>query len=470
MKFTPYQRKIADELEMIRALMVRFPGGVSAPDILDEAGLSMELHTLQRRLRTLVESGLLLSSGSRRTTKYFPVPGLQPSTVLEVQESNESYLALHPIPLTSNSREIIASINRPLSQRKPVGYNRDFLDGYRPNIDFYLSEAERKQLDLLTTTPGVEVQPAGTYFKNILQRLLIDLSWNSSRLEGNTYSLLDTERLLSQGLMAPNKSAAEAQMILNHKDAIEFLVSGVNEVGFDRYTLQNLHAILANNLLPDPAAPGRLRSFAVGIRQSAYTPTAIPQLIEEMFEIMLTKVAAIHHPHEQALFLMIHLPYLQAFDDVNKRLSRLAANISLNKHNRIPISFVGVPEDLYIKGLLGVYELNRPELLKDIFIWACSRSADRYASVRQTIGEPDPFRIRYRQKLQALVTEIISKGLSHKEATAFIDAASQVVAKADQAGFRELVETELLSLHEGNFARYRVSPTEFRKWRQGWYN
>src|SRR5690606_9842945 len=155
-------------------------------------------------------------------------------------------------------------------------------------------------------------------------------------------------------------------------------------------------------------------------KKSAYTPTAIPQLIEEMFAIMLDKAAQIPDPHEQAFFIMAHLPYLQPFEDVNKRVSRLAANISLNKHNLIPLSFIGVQDDVYMHGLLGIYEFNKAELLKDVFIWACRRSADRYASIRQTIGEPDPFRIKYRQLLQSMVREIISQNLDRYTADIMI--------------------------------------------------
>jgi len=212
-----------------------------------------------------------------------------------------------------------------------------------------------------------------------MAKLCIDLSFNSSRLEGNTYSLLDTRRLISQGLEAENKSTADAQMILNHKEAIEFLVESADEIGFNRYTITNLHALLSNNLVPDPGASGRLRTFAVGIAKSAYTPLAIPQQIEEHFDMLLQKTSQIEDPFKQAFFVMVQLPYLQPFDDVNKRVSRLAANIPLNKRNLAPLSFVDVPQDLYIQGLLGVYELRRTTLLKDVFVWAYERSAFRYA-------------------------------------------------------------------------------------------
>ena len=132
-------------------------------------------------------------------------------------------------------------------------------------------------------------------------------------------------------------------MIVNHKDAIEFLVSEAQEIGFNRYTILNLHGILAQNLLPDPGAPGRLRRMAVGIEKSTFHPLELPQLIEECFSQLLDTAAAIKDPFEQALFAMVQLPYLQPFDDVNKRVSRLSANIPFIKRNLSPLSFIDVP-------------------------------------------------------------------------------------------------------------------------------
>ncbi len=201
-------------------------------------------------------------------------------------------------------------------------------------------------------------------------------------------------------------------MILNHKDAIEFLVGTADEVGFNRYTILNLHALLANNLLADPAAAGRLRYIAVGIERSAFHPLEVPQLIEEAFDQILATAAAIEDPFEQAFFMMVQLPYLQPFDDVNKRVSRLAANIPLIKGNLAPLSFTDVPRQTYTEAILGVYELNRIDLLKDVFIWAYERSAARYAAVRQSLGEPDPFRLRYRDQLREIISSIVRSGLN----------------------------------------------------------
>jgi Fic family protein len=356
---------------------------------------------------------------------------------------------------------------QPEGNRIPVGYHARFLQSYRPNTDYYLTAIERTRLMTLGQTTQGD-QPAGTYARQILQRLLIDLSWNSSRLEGNTYSLLDTQRLLALGQAASDKSATDAQMILNHKEAIEFLVDSAGEIGFNRYTITNLHGLLSNNLLPDPAASGRLRTHAVGIHLSVYTPLAVPQLIEENFDLLLAKADAIQDPFEQAFFAMVHIPYLQPFDDVNKRVSRLATNIPLNKQNLAPLSFVDVPQELYIQGLLGVYELQNVALLKDVFLWAYERSCLRYAALRQSLGEPDKFRLQYRDTIRTLVTTIVTQGMEQQEALKQIEGYARQVPEADRARFVEVVETELLSLHEGNIARYRIRPSEFASWQAVW--
>jgi hypothetical protein len=359
-------------------------------------------------------------------------------------------------------------VSAPLAARTPVAYNRAFLDAYRPNRTNYLSAAERARLHELGRTAAAQ-EAAGTYALQILNRLLIDLSWNSSRLEGNTYSLLDTQRLIELGQAAEEKTPRDAQMIINHKAAIEFLVQSAGEIGFNRYTVLNLHGLLADNLLEDPGAAGRLRHEAVAIGGSVYMPPEIPQVIDECFNRLLAAASAIDDPFEAAFFVMIQLPYLQPFIDVNKRVSRLALNIPLIRRNLAPLSFIAVPDQTYTRGLLGVYELNRIELIKDVFLWAYEKSSSRYVAVRQTLGEPDPFRLRYRNALRNVVAEVIRARMNQKDAAAHIAACTQAeVPEADWQRFIEAAETELLSLHEGNFARYGVRPSEFNGWRDVW--
>ena len=453
------------KLKAIEAVVSAHPEGIAIQDIQDELEEEIARRTLQYRLKHLVDEGRLAKEGDRRWARYL-LPAAAKCRVKTSEISEEG--PVDEVPLSQQAAQIREHVCAPLSARKPVGYQRAFLDAYRPNDTAYLSAKECMHLREVGTPISGE-QPAGTYAKQILHRLLIDLSWNSSRLEGNTYSLLDTKRLIDFGEVAEGKEQLEAQMILNHKDAIEFLVGSAEEIGINRHTILNLHALLANNLLADPEATGRLRRIAVGIEKSAFHPLELPQLIEECFDQILATAEAIQNPFEQAFFVMVQLPYLQPFDDVNKRVSRLAANIALIKTNLTPLSFTDVPIKIYTQAMLGVYELNRIDLLKDVFIWAYERSALRYAAVRQSLGEPDPFRLKHRDALREIVQTIVLERLDKK--TAFLRIAGWAgknVEADEQDQFREVAENEVLGLHAGNFARYRIRPPQFKAWQDVW--
>jgi hypothetical protein len=451
-----------DELDQIENAVRAHPGITSA-EIADVLGEPVPRRTLQFRLKRLVDDGRVLRESDGRWARY-SAPGTAPAPAQPEAAADEAAVVLTP-----ESQEIRVYLRQPLAARKPVGYNRDFLNTYRPGETFYLPEAARARLAKIGARPVSRQEPAGTYARQILNRLLIDLSWNSSRLEGNTYSLLDTKRLIEFGQEAEGRDRLEAQMILNHKDAVEFLVGNAADIGFNRYTILNLHAILANNLLADERAAGRLRHIVAGIDGSVYHPPETPQLVEECYNQLLATAAAITDPFEQSFFVMVQLPYLQPFDDVNKRVSRMAANIPFIRANLSPLSFTDLPRDLYAHAILGVYELNRIELLRDVFIWSYERSADRYAAVRQSLGEPDPFRLRHRDALRSVVAEVVQGHMDRKTAALHIASwATAHLEENDRAPFREVAETELLGLHEGNFARYPIRPAAFAAWQAIW--
>lgn len=443
-----------------------FPDGASLPQL--EAALTSPPHrrTLQRWLNELIALGAIRRSGQGRASQYHATPPAAPPPRL-AEPPSASYAATS-IPLGNEARWIEQHIRQPLPLRQPVGYQQAFLEDYLPNQTFYLPATIREEL----RGHGQAIphsEPAGTYARQLAHRLLIDLSWNSSRLEGNTYSLLETEHLISAGEVASGHNALEAQMILNHKAAIEFLIDSATDIGFNRYTLLNLHALLSDNLLDDPGACGRLRTIPVGIGQTAFMPLEGPQRIDECFRLILDKAHAIQDPFEQAFFAMVHLPYLQPFEDVNKRVSRLAANIPLIQHNLCPLSFVDVPQTDYISAMLGVYELNRTELLRDVFVWAYKRSCTRYSSVRQSLGEPDPFRLHYRLRIQETVTTVVVQAMNKSQAAHYIQhIARQHLPAPDQQRFIEVVDTQLLTLHEGSMARYRIRPSQFQHWQAAW--
>lgn len=454
------------ELETVLAAAARFREGGTREDIAAALKHKVARRTLQRRLTWLVAQQRLAVEGRGRASRY-RLPGATETRVRKVVDRAAEQADFY-MPISADGQAIKQKIRRPIHNRRPVGYNRAFLDAYRPNDTFYLATDIRQRLRALGQSSD-DPRPAGTYVRQIFDRLLIDLSWNSSRLEGNTYSLLETERLLELGEMADGKDAHDTQMILNHKAAIELLVEQTSEVGFNRYTILNLHALLSDNLLADSQACGRLRAIPVAIAGTVFHPLEVPQLIDECFNHILDTAAVIADPFEQAFFVMIHLPYLQPFEDVNKRVSRLAANLPLIRENLSPLSFVDVPVRAYMDAMLGVYELNRVELLRDLFVWAYQRSCARYAAVRQSLGEPDPLRLRYRALMAEMIYEVIAAGMDKKHAAAFINRrAGEDVPAAEQARFIELVETAVMTLHEGNIARYRVRLSQYQQWKKTW--
>ncbi|EKD44841.1 MAG: hypothetical protein ACD_70C00208G0001, partial [uncultured bacterium] len=404
--------------------------------------------TLQRRLFELKRLGFIQTQGTRAGTEYF------------LAETKEK------LPLSKIGQQLKEKVAQPLIKRKPVPYNVEFLFSYQPNKTFYLTETIKSHLLQLGQQFHQKLTP-GTYAKRILHRLLIDLSWNSSRLEGNTYSLLETQRLIEYGALANGKNAIETQMIMNHKDAIEFMVEQADTNELNKYVLMNIHALLSNNLLANPRARGQLRQIPVGIGKTVYYPPEIPQIIHECFERIIMTVNKIKNPFEQAFFLMVQLPYLQPFEDVNKRVSRLAANIPLIQNNLSPLSFIDVPKSDYISGLLAIYELNQVTLMRDVFVWAYERSAQHYQLMQDTLGSPDLVAMRYKQVLVDLVSWVITHHIHGKAILDTIAAWSKKhVDRRDQVAFCNQAEREIASLHEGNIAVYRIEPDLFRRWKK----
>lgn len=412
--------------------------------------------TAQRWLSQLIEDGKVIADGKGPGRVYSAASN---NTNTQTNDGYPSY-----IPLSADSLDILSYIDQPIEARKPVGYDISFLEEYQPNKTFYLAEPLRRQLYKMGDTQQTKL-PIGTYGRAILNRLLIDLSWASSNLEGNTYSRLDTRELIERGHAASGKAAIETQMILNHKAAIELLVENVDEVGFNRFTLLNLHSLLSENLLPNPSDEGRVRQHIVEIGKSVFRPLSVPFRIEEALALLLEKASQIADPFEQSFFVMVHIPYLQPFADINKRTSRIAANLPLIRANLCPLTFLDVTEQAYSRAILGVYELGRFELLRDLYVWAYERSTQEYLAIKQDLSEPDPLRLSYRK----LIKEVIHRVVTQPEQgplTIIQNAVRESVDETDGENVEALIIEELRRLHEGVLARYGLRPSELERWKQ----
>lgn len=387
--------------------------------------------TVWRTLRRLVDEGLLEVSGKGRATGY----------------------------TIAGSAVVRAHLNTPYNRRPPVTYRKEFLDAYVPGKTYYLSRADRERL-LEAGRPAGGPIAAGTYARRILEQLLVDLSWASSRMEGNTYDILQTERLIRFGEEAAGKDRKEALMILNHKEAIQYVVDNLDGITLRRADLFAIHALLSDGLLGDPAMAGRLRVGAVGISHSSYKPMDDAVSITEEFDILIAKAAEITDPFEQSFFLLVHIPYLQAFIDINKRTSRVASNVPLLKADLAPMSFLTMDDANYIDGLIGIYELNNVALLREVYVESYLASAEKYRVLRAEVETPEKAALAYREFVREAVRRCVLEFKAFRK--------DEVLAIATEAGIPEddlnavvaYVGQQVRGLHEGNVIRYRLRPAD----------
>lgn len=410
--------------------LAKHPDGLAMEELIREAKLDVDRSTVARHLTQLMALRRVERLGKTRAARY---------RLLGVAR-------------------IRAHLTVPYAHRPPVRYRREFLDRYVPGKTPFLSPGELEQLYMAGRVSLGDV-PAGTYARRIYERFMIDLSYASSKLEGNTYSLLDTERLVRYGKELEGKDRKEAVMILNHKEAIRFIVDNLSLVTLSRKDLFDLHSLLADGLLADPAQAGRLRRSSAKITGSSYTPLEVPYQVEEEFDVLVKKLAAISEPFEQAFCLLVFLPYLQAFEDVNKRTSRVGANIPLLKNDLCPLSFITVDEHDYIDGTLGIYELNDIALLKQAFIGGYVRSAANYRDVRAEVDTVSVGALEYRSVVKSTVRTAVKdwKQIDDKILRAHLASAvkpehlNEVLAHIKQ---------ELSGLHEGNLVRFGLTPQD----------
>ncbi len=419
---------------------------------------------IQRAFKELTENKLIAPKGEARARTYILLQSKSPqSPDVALLGAAEVF---KDIPISPESKSLLQYVSQSLQARTPVAYNQDFLRSYTPNQTFYLSDVQRGEL-LKVGRVENQVRPAGTYARGILNRLLIDLSWNSSRLEGNTYTLLETKRLIELGENAVGKDASEAQMILNHKGAIEYIIESAADNEITSHEVCSIHALLSENLLGDPSASGRVRQIAVGIGGTTYMPLENPHILNECFQLFIEKLNLIDDPFEKSFFSLVHLSYMQAFEDVNKRTARLVANISLIKENLNPLSFTDVDQEAYIKSLIGIYEKTDVSLMRDLYMWAYIRSSQRYSAIQQAMGEPNLLKLKYRVIIQSIIRTIILEKIAGPNVVNGIQnlIESQNLSETDAAELFKVIETEILSLHDGNIARFKIRPSEFQEWK-----
>ena len=256
-------------------------------------------------------------------------------------------------------------------------------------------------------------------------------------------------------------------MILNHKEALDYLRRRAGSFGPHPRDIYELHALLASGLLADEANAGRIRRGIIEISNSSYLPATPPQLLEEQLALVLEKARAIEDPFEQSIFLLALIPYLQPFIDVNKRVGRVAANIPLLKANVCPMSYRDMDKGRYVQGLLAFYELNRPDYLVRAYCDAYERGADRYIAIVERARHVTALDVQYLLEIRQCVADYISALADAKELQTPDNFARVRFSHLDASVRDPLAQrvAEIVnSLHENNRVAWGVSAAVWRRY------
>ena len=330
------------ELEILD--FIRMNQGISSTEILRGISTSMSYATVKRLLSGLIEENLVTKRGQGKSTKYFISPAWQLLSPVNIDHYFE--------------REID---ERDIQER----FNFNLISGILQEHRIFTT-VEMEKLEILQSQYINNVtQLSETAYKKELERLAIDLSWKSSQIEGNTYSLLETERLLKEKETASGKTKEEAIMLLNHKEAIDFLIEDpdyLNPISISG--IEDIHTILTKELGVDK----NIRKSRVGISGTNYRPLENPFQIKEALSAMCELVNSKNSAFEKAILLLVLISYIQPFVDGNKRTARIAGNAVLMFHKHCPISYRTVDSVDYKKAMLLFYEQNNITIFKQIFI------------------------------------------------------------------------------------------------------
>jgi prophage maintenance system killer protein len=216
----------------------------------------------------------------------------------------------------------------------------------------------------------------------------------------------------------------------------------------------------------EPSEAGKLRKYGVRIGGSTYIPFEDPRKLERQLEKIVSKASLIQDPYEQSIFLLVHVSYLQAFIDVNKRTARLCANIPLIKGNLVPLAFSDVRVADYMSAMIAIYELQEVQPLVDLYVYSYMRTSAAYDSTVKAMGF-DEVRVRYRQERKKVVRDAILQGLTGGNLRQHVEeVAARLIPDFHYGEFVEDVIEDLVQMDESRSAGLGVTSEQLRTWQR----
>lgn len=327
---------------------------VSSSDILEGISSDSSLVTIKRDVGELSEYGYLIRGGAGAGTKYTISTFGRINTIIDIEKYSE----------TETDKRFTENY-----------YNFNFFNEYPVSV---FNKLEKETLDTAQTEYIKNTQNISEILhKKELERFVIELSWKSSRIEGNTYTLLDTERLIKEGIKSEKNTDEEATMILNHKNAFDYILENKDSFkeNLSLKKIQEVHKILVKDL----NISSKPRAGRVGITGSNYLPLDNSYQIVEAVESLCKRVDTLETPYDKALLALLGLSYIQTFEDGNKRIARFMTNAILLAYRYAPLSYRSVDEEHYREAMLVFYETQSVVAVKDIFIGQYLFSTQNYS-------------------------------------------------------------------------------------------
>lgn len=326
----------------------------SSTEIFEGIGQIAAYATVRRDLAKLVDDGVLLLVGKGKSSRYMLSP---------------AYELFQPIDLN-------AYFDKEIDERQiHESYNFDLIEKTLSGVPLF-TRSEITYLDARQKVFAENLSKlSAAQYRKEMERLGVDLSWKSSQIEGNTYSLLETERLLLEKETAAGKSKDEAVMLLNHKDALDFILDNPDYLSeLTVAKIETIHSILVKELAVDR----NIRTRRVGITGTNYRPLdnefQIREALEQTCRLINDKTCVF----EKALLILLLISYIQPFNDGNKRTARIVGNAMLIANGYCPLSFRTVDSIEYKKAMLLFYEQNNISAFKQIFIEQFAFAVDTY--------------------------------------------------------------------------------------------
>lgn len=419
-------------LSLVKALAAH-EKGLSQIELVQRVGDGRSQSTFSRELKKLIDLGVVVKEGRTRDAKF----SLSPEA---------KWWATNPV------------------LRPKVAFDPGRIASYVPNVTRWLPENASNRMNAARAQFSHQLD-ASTYSRQIAERFLIDLSWASSSLEGNTYDLLDTEVLIKYGDEAAGKDPREAAMILNHKQAIAFMLDNFESQPIDLPLISSIHAFLMRDLLSSDRV-GVIRNDDVRIGGSSYRPSSDKVILTAALGDLLRKASQVDDPYEASFMILAGASYIQAFFDGNKRVGRLACNLPLLKAGLPPLSFLSIDKRAYISGLISFYELGETELLAETVASSYEETTPQYAIATATHRVPRRGELHYRKRIDAAVRDFVDLivGGEKPEADDFAQRQFEDVPADDAAIAREALLNAITNLTSATAPLHGLSRDRFAEY------